>query len=129
MHVSSETLTRRLPTAGCFRMLMRDSFSRSLYQAFRLSSLMPTQKTRSRRLPARANFAIQFQGADLLEKSFLDRDTPCSRAPCSRALTPDRCVITVSARPLAHLSSTIASRCEILGEAHGRSASNSRSTR
>ena len=40
-------------------MLMRDSFGRSLYQAFRLSSLMPTQKDTQSQIARKVKFAIQ----------------------------------------------------------------------
>jgi hypothetical protein len=52
-------------------MLMRDSFGRSLYQAFRLSSLMPTQKDTQSQIARKVNFAIQLlrEASELLETS------------------------------------------------------------
>ena len=71
LRVALQPLTRRLPTAGCLRMLMRDSFSRSLYQAFRLIVLMPTQKDTQSHIARKVNFAIQLlrETAELLETS------------------------------------------------------------
>jgi hypothetical protein len=52
-------------------MLMRDSFGGSLYQAFRLSSLMPTQKDTQSQIAREVNFAIQLlrEASELLETS------------------------------------------------------------
>jgi hypothetical protein len=72
-------------------MLMRDSFSRSLYQAFRLSSLMPTQKDTQSQIARKVNFAIQLlretaEGCWKCRLDHLDRRSPRSARATRAAL-------------------------------------------
>jgi hypothetical protein len=66
-------------------MLMRDSFGRSLYQAFRLSSLMPTQKDTQSQIARKVNFAIHLlrETRRAPERPFSAPTTERSRATLS----------------------------------------------
>src|SRR6266853_5685836 len=94
-------------------MLMRDSFGRSLYQAFRLSSLMPTQKDTQSQVARKVNFAIQLlrETADLLETRpnrhsarsalAIRADTMSSRAMSSAHAKPAPTVLVLPL-PMTH---------------------------